>query len=91
MHADDYQTQASATAVPAEHTRALTCCLLGLSGEVGEIHEKVKKHLRAGGHLSDTEWRNGVAHELGDLQWYVARMAQLIGWDLSEVMRFNLM
>ena len=60
--------------------------VLGLVGEGGEIAEKWKKH-RFQGH----EWNcDNVAEEIGDILFYAARLAELIGWDLSTVADANI-
>ncbi|MGL5079713.1 MAG: nucleoside triphosphate pyrophosphohydrolase family protein, partial [Waterburya sp.] len=60
--------------------------VLGLLGEAGEVAEKFKKHLRDKSlegkvFLGDEDFRKQVALELGDVCWYVARLADLIGYD----------
>lgn len=62
---------------------------LGLAGEAGEIAEKVKKVLRD----SDGEWaddkRAAVLDELGDPLFYIAALADDLGFSLREVMENN--
>lgn len=87
MTLNDYQTRASATAVYPDN-QALACCALGLTGEAGEVAEKIKKHLRSGGTLAlDNE---AVAKELGDVLWYIAAMATTLGLSLDEIAQGNL-
>jgi hypothetical protein len=47
MNYNEYQAAAKTTAIYPESAK-LTYPLLGLSGEFGEICEKVKKHIRDG-------------------------------------------
>ena len=42
---------------------------LGISGEAGEIAEKIKKYLR--GDISKGQLREIIAPEIGDEQWYL--------------------
>lgn len=55
--------------------------LLGLSGEVGELHSKVAKHIRD----ETTEDREALKAELGDVLWFVAMLADVWGFDLGNV------
>ena len=64
--------------------------VLGLTGEAGEIADKIKKILRdKGGVISDDD-RAAVVKELGDTLWYVASIARYLGVPLSEVASVNL-
>lgn len=60
-------------------------CCLGLAGEVGEIVDHFKKHLYHG-HPLDSKH---VMEELGDVLWYVATLADAMGFLLSDVMQTN--
>lgn len=81
-----YQQQAKQTAVyPKE--KALEYTLLGLSGEVGEIANKVKKRLRGD---TNTASNSDLQKELGDVLWYVAMLAQELEADLGEIAEANL-
>lgn len=59
---------------------------LGLPGEAGEVADIVKKHVFQG-HALDTEH---VARELGDVCWYIAETATVIGYDLETIMQMNI-
>jgi NTP pyrophosphatase (non-canonical NTP hydrolase) len=62
---------------------------LGLCGEAGEVAEKVKKALRDhGGQFSD-ELRADLALELGDVLWYLARLASELELDLGAIAEAN--
>ncbi len=58
---------------------------LGLSTEVGEIGDVIKKHI-VGGKPIDYY---GLYEELGDLIWYAAYLANVCGWTLEDVMADN--
>ena len=61
---------------------------LGIAGESGEFADKVKKIYRDGGgpRRSDVE---PLAKELGDILYYVTRMAHLLGLTLDQVAKLN--
>lgn len=54
---------------------------LGLAGEAGEVVEHIKKHVGHGKELDV----NRVAEELGDVLWYVAEIASLLGLHLNVI------
>lgn len=58
---------------------------LGLSTEVGEIGDIIKKHVVSGKAID----HHGIHEELGDLLWYVALLANVVGIDLADVMAAN--
>lgn len=88
----DYEAEAAQTAVYPEagtaSNSALAYVTLGLTGEAGELANKVKKILRGDGF----SWadRDAVVAELGDVLWYVAAMARELQVPLDSVARINL-
>jgi NTP pyrophosphatase (non-canonical NTP hydrolase) len=71
-------------------------CALGIAGEAGEVAEKIKKLLRLHG-VSGTfdmlkkegRERDLIVKELGDILWYVARLADDLGIRLEHVATVN--
>lgn len=59
---------------------------LGLAGESGEVAEKVKKYIREG----DEQYLDDLEDELGDVLWYLARLADELDLDLDDVAERNL-
>ncbi len=59
---------------------------LGLSGEVGEVNDMVKKWIF---HEGEMDWTH-LKKELGDVLWYVALMCSSIGWNLDDVLQLNI-
>lgn len=59
---------------------------LGLSGEVGELNEIIKKWIF---HGSEAD-REHIKKELGDILWYVALMAHSFGFSLNETALVNI-
>lgn len=87
LTANDYQEAAGRTAVhPMDELRALSYLSLKLNGEAGEVAELVGKWIRGDGPLS----REKMLKELGDVQWYLARLAKMMDLTLEEVMQANL-
>ena len=79
MTFNEYQEEAKKTAIyPTEYR--LVYPALGLTGESGEVAEKVKKMVRDG--KLDSE---GLKKELGDVLWYLAALASDLGVTLEEV------
>lgn len=68
--------------------------LIGLCGETGEVAEKIKKAIRhsnldeVANTLTD-EKKKGIALELGDVLYYLSRVANMLGIKLSEIARLN--
>lgn len=75
----------------------LAIATLGLTGEAGEVAEKVKKHLRGDAahnpkELPDIRARNmEVAKELGDVLFYLTWIANYHGFTLEQVMAANIL
>ena len=59
---------------------------LGLSGEVGELNDMIKKWVFHEKSLDTMHAKK----ELGDVLWYVAMMCESFGWDLDEIMQMNI-
>lgn len=58
---------------------------LGLTGEAGEVSDKVKKVIRdSGGEFTD-EIKKEIMKELGDVLWYCATLAHDLDFSLSDV------
>ena len=85
LEMDQYQQQALSTAIYPQN-RALEYLALKLCGESGEVAEKIGKSIRDNKPLDDLD----MAKELGDVLWYVANLAQFLGYDLSEIALMNL-
>jgi NTP pyrophosphatase (non-canonical NTP hydrolase) len=89
---DEFQKQASVTAVYQETLKdylgRLSYCVHGLTGEAGEIANKMKKVYR--GDIPDHEFRRLAIDEMGDVLWYIAMLAMELGVTLDDVARQNL-
>lgn len=64
---------------------------LALNEEAGEVAGKVKKiHGYFGGEY-DKERHDMVVKEMGDVLWYLARLAKTLGTDLTTVATANIL
>lgn len=63
---------------------------LGLTGEAGEVADKVKKVLRDNNGEFTGERTKEIAKELGDVAWYLAVLAHSIGYTLEEICKMNI-
>ena len=88
MNLNDYQEQANDMAIYPTEAR-LTYPALGLTGEAGEVADKVKKLIRDNRPLTSTE-RVEIAKEVGDVLWYIAALARDLGVDMETIARLNL-
>lgn len=58
---------------------------LGLSGEVGEFNDMIKKWIF---HEKDLDVKH-AKKEAGDILWYMAMLCESFGWNLEEIMQMN--
>ena len=93
MNLNEYQEKARATRL--DETRGIRkgYSALGLSGEAGEVADKVKKIIR--GDFRDNpegfeEHLAEIAKEVGDVLWYVAAVADDLDISLSAIAQANL-
>jgi NTP pyrophosphatase (non-canonical NTP hydrolase) len=85
-----YQDKACETAIFPKH-KAMEYLALGLTGEAGEIANKVKKFIRDGATEEEfLERKIQIGYEIGDVLWYCAVLAQEMGMNLGHVMEKNL-
>lgn len=89
MHFNAYQKKACITATERAKELGVFYAALGISGEAGEVAERVKKTYRdCNGDF--TVSLLDIKKELGDLLWYVAFMCSAIGIELDEIAKINL-
>lgn len=89
---DDYQKHSLRTAQYPKTPLSILYPAIGVSGEAGEILEKVKKLWRAG--LTDSEitedQKMAILGEVGDCLWYLAQICTELEFDLSFAAMNNL-
>jgi NTP pyrophosphatase (non-canonical NTP hydrolase) len=89
MTLNDYQKKAIITAIyPSLY--AVVYPALGLSGEAGEVAEKVKKIIRDKSGVVDEATKEAIKKELGDVLWYVSALSRDLGFTLEEVAQANI-
>jgi NTP pyrophosphatase (non-canonical NTP hydrolase) len=79
-----YQGETGKTAVYPEET-PLQYLALGITGEAGEIADKIKKKKRDG--ELDKE---DLSKEIGDVLWYLSQLASQLNRDLGEIAEENI-
>ena len=62
----------------------LNSCL-GLSGEVGEFNDMIKKWIF---HEKELDVEH-AKKEAGDICWYLAMLCESFGWNLDEIIQMN--
>ena len=86
---DMYQKVALTTAIyPRE--QAIIYPTLGLTGEAGEVANKVKKIIRDGSDSKDEKLVSEIKAEIGDCLWYIAVLASDFDIKLSDIASTNL-
>jgi NTP pyrophosphatase (non-canonical NTP hydrolase) len=87
----DYQEFVDETAAAYIADYPLAYPALGLSGETGETVERIKKICRRGpGQAWTAEDREYLILELGDIVWYVSRIANILDIELEEIIDKNI-
>ncbi len=101
MEFDEYQKKAQTTDLGAENmgevmgTKSLNVPefldkVLGLTGESGELADKVKKIMRDKRGAFTEEERIAILKELGDVLWYIAEISLYLEMPMSELAKMNL-
>ena len=85
-----YQEKACETAIFPKK-QAMEYLTLGLTGEAGEIANKVKKFIRDGATKDEyLAKRIEIGYEIGDVLWYCAVLAEELEMNLGHIMEKNL-
>ena len=85
-----YQEKACETAIFPKK-QAMEYLTLGLTGESGEIANKVKKFIRDGAAKDEyLAKRIEIGYEIGDVLWYCAVLAEELEMNLGHIMEKNL-
>ena len=90
MDLNEYQKKARSTASYPGVGQNPIYPTLGLTGEAGEVAEKVKKVLRDKNGIFDNEARLGIKKEFGDVLWYISNLCTELNFNLEDVALQNL-
>ena len=88
MTLNEYQQHALETAIYPENRRIIYPTL-GLTGEAGEVADKVKKVIRDAHEEFTPEKKLEIVKEIGDVMWYCATLARDLGYELDDVAQMN--
>lgn len=90
MKLNDYQVLAGEFAIYPIIGEEYIYPLIGLTGEVGELAEKIKKLHRDNNGVMTPEIRAGIKKELGDIGWYFQELCTRFHFTMEEVCQDNL-
>lgn len=102
MKLNEYQEKAMQTRINTSDNFGYMA--FGLMAEAGEVADKVAKAIRKADGFIDINdlvafdskpaefatLREGIKKELGDVLWFVAGLADVMGWTLEDVAAANL-
>lgn len=100
---NDYQEKAMTTCLPSCDN--MVYALTELNAEVGEFNDKVAKWVRKGicriennnlvfntsNGVEVNTYRLELIKELGDIQWSVALLSKLLGYNMGNMGKINLL
>lgn len=89
MTLNEYQQAALETAVYPEEYRIIYPAL-GMTGEAGEVADKVKKVIRDNNSEFTDDKKREIAMEISDVMWYCATLANDLGYTLEEIGIMNI-
>lgn len=90
MEFKEYQKKSRQTAIYPQAGENFVYPTLGLTGEAGEVAEKIKKVIRDKEGVVDKETRQAIEKELGDVLWYVAQIATELKLSLDKIAQINI-
>ena len=91
MNFDEYQKRALTTAsTTGDEFKDIMHWALGVSGESGEIAEKLKKIIRDKKGVISEEDKAELGKEIGDVLWYLATLADHLGLSFEDIAEANL-
>lgn len=86
MDFNEYQKKALETAI---YPNPIVYPTLGLTGEAGEVADKVKKVIRDNNSVFSYECKKEIAKEIGDVLWYCAMLSHDLGYSFDEIAQIN--
>jgi len=89
MKFSDYQKLIEQTALYPNRGSNLAYPALGLTGEAGEVADKVKKLIRDHNSTLTPLLKHEMVKELGDVLWYLTALALELNVNLEDVAKSN--
>jgi NTP pyrophosphatase (non-canonical NTP hydrolase) len=91
MDFKEYQDKAKEFAqYPQEINSPLAYLGLGLSGECGELNDKIKKLFRDKAGVMDGDDKYSLALEISDICWYLSELSRQLGYSLENIAEINI-
>ncbi len=91
MTFDEYEKAALSTVLSTgDSFKDLLHWVLGITGEAGEVAEKLKKIIRDKDSQVSEQDKQEMAKEIGDVLWYLAVFAHDLGVPLDKIAKQNL-
>jgi NTP pyrophosphatase (non-canonical NTP hydrolase) len=82
----EYQAGVKRTCATTDVQETLKMALIGLTGEIGEMADPVKKHLWHGHDLD----MDNLRKEVGDVMWYLATLCNALDISLEQAVAGNI-
>ena len=89
MEFDKYQQLIETTRIYPEDMKIVYPCL-GLSGEVGEVCDKIKKIYRDKEGVVSFNDKQEIAKEMGDVLWYLASLTTDLDLNMNDIALTNI-
>ena len=92
MDFNTYEEKAAQTAINGNHDPMLILAglTLGITGEAGELAEKVKKLIFYENAELTPEKRDAIMHEMGDVLWYLSQLSRTLRIPFDDVAEANI-
>ena len=90
MNFEEYQDLSRKTAIYPNINNNFVYPTLGLSGEAGEVAEKIKKIIRDKNEKIGEEDKLEIKKELRDVLWYLSQLASELKISLNDVAESNI-
>lgn len=90
MNFEEYQKKSRETAIYPTVGKSFVYPTMGLTGEAGEVAEKVKKLFRDKDGIVDDDTKKELQKELGDVLWYLTQIATEFDLSLNEIAEKNI-
>ena len=86
MDFSEYEAAAARTATwgGKQKDYLLAYLTLGVTGEAGEVAEKIKKIIRNDEGVVSPEKREELKKEIGDVLWYLAMLSRELGFPFNR-------